>query len=173
MQQLPQGCNGGFRGGSGREGPVKAHGFEALLHILEGLLADDDVAADDQGDTLQTGFVSLLTQAAAVQLALAIQGRNHDGIGIGFDGGCNVLFLGDHNTQVHHLKTGFGKCVVQDLVAHGVDIGADDANDKNLLFSVLHNTPHYKNFVLRRMFVFPRYKTAKTPITSKPCQKQC
>ena len=57
MQQFTQCFNGGFGCGAGRECTIKAHILETLLHFLEFLLADDDVAAYDQRDALEAGFV--------------------------------------------------------------------------------------------------------------------
>ena len=51
----------------------------------------------------------------------------------GLDGGCDVLLLGHHNAQIDHLKARLRESVVEDLVAHGVDVSADDADDQHLL----------------------------------------
>ena len=39
-----------LRRGSRAKDPVKAHGFEALLDLFKGLLANNDIAADIQQD---------------------------------------------------------------------------------------------------------------------------
>ena len=67
---------------SGREGSVEAHRLESLFHFGELVLADDDVAADVEQDALQAGFVTLFSQAAAVQFALALRltRREADGL---------------------------------------------------------------------------------------------
>ena len=130
--------NGGFGQCAGREGPVKAHILKAALNIFKLLLADDDVATHQQGDVLEACFVALFPHTAAVQLTLTVQGRYHDGICAGFDGSGDVFFLSHHNAQVDYFKTGFCKGVIQDLVAHCVDVCANNAHNQNFLFSSLH-----------------------------------
>ena len=48
MQKLTQRVDGRFRRRSGRKSAVKAHGVEALFHILKFLLADNDISADSR-----------------------------------------------------------------------------------------------------------------------------
>ena len=55
-----QGLDSGFGSSSGRECTVKTHGLETLFNIFESLLADNDVAANQQGNALQASFIALL-----------------------------------------------------------------------------------------------------------------
>ena len=133
LQVLTESGDVNFGIGAGGKDAVKAHGQETLLDFGEGVLADDDIAANVEQDVLQAGLVALLAEAAAVQLALTVEGRDDDGICIGLDGGLDELLLGDHNAEVHDLKASFGKCIVKDLVADGVDVSADNAKDQFLI----------------------------------------
>ena len=63
-----------------RESAVKAHGVEALFHILKFLLADNDISADDQRDPEKAGLVTLFPHPAAIQLPLPIQAGNNNGV---------------------------------------------------------------------------------------------
>ena len=72
MENFPQGGDGDLRHGSRGECPVEAHGVEPGLHIFKTLFADDDVAAYQKGNALQSCFVAFFSHAPAVQFSLPV-----------------------------------------------------------------------------------------------------
>ena len=114
--------------------------MEPGLHIFKALLADDDVAAYQQRDALEACLIAFFPHAPAVQFSLPVQGGDHNGVGFGFNGGGDILLLGDHHAQVDDVKPGFCKSLVQNAVAHGVHVSTDDAHDQHFLFS-FHGYP--------------------------------
>ena len=137
MQDTLQGGDGDLRHGAGGENTVKAHGMEPGLHIGKLLLSNDDVAAHQQRDAFQACFVAFFPHPPAVQLALPVKGGDDDGVRFGFNGRCDVLFLGDHHPQVDHVKSGFRESLVQNAVPHRVNVCTNDAHNQNF-FLALH-----------------------------------
>ena len=113
----------------GREDPVEAHGLELPLDLLERGLADDEVAADVEEDPVEAALDGLLSQALAVDQAVAVEGGDEDGPGVGLDGGVEELVLADHDAQVDDVEAGLGEVGVEDLVADRMAVGPDDAQD--------------------------------------------
>ena len=94
-----------------------------------GRLSDDEVAADIEEDVVQAAFDALGPEAFAIDLAVAVEGGDEDGRGVGLDGRVDEFVLADHHPEVRHLEPGFGKVGVEDLVADRVAVGADDAEN--------------------------------------------
>lgn len=51
------------------------------------------------------------------------------------------FFLRNHNAEIDNIETRIGECMIQDLVADRVNIGADNADNKSLLSITV--TSHY------------------------------
>ena len=135
VQVFLERVDGGLRRGARRESAVEAHGLEAFFHLVKGLLADDDVAADVEQDAFEARLVALFAHAAAVQLALAIQGGDDDRVRVGLDCGGDVFFLGNHHAEVDDLEPSVCKRMVKDFVPNSVHIRANYADVKLLFVS--------------------------------------
>jgi hypothetical protein len=70
---------------AGRECTIESHVEEAALDDIPWLLAHHQVAAHIEQDVVETRFNAQVAEAAAIELALAIERRDENRIGRGFD----------------------------------------------------------------------------------------
>jgi hypothetical protein len=117
------------RGPPSREDAVVAHVQEYRFDIGEVALADDQVAADVEHDTVETAFEAAPAQSVAVDFAVTVDRGDEDGVGTGFDGGVDELVLADHDADVDDVEALAREGVLDDLVADSVAIGADHTED--------------------------------------------
>src|SRR6266550_4476276 len=117
----------GFYPGAGRCRAVESHLEKSLFNLGPGRLADDQIATNVEQDLVEAGFHTQIAKAAAVELALAVERRHHDGIGIGFHRCLDEFRGGGQRTEGNHLVARLLQRHRQYTVADDMRIGADDA----------------------------------------------
>src|SRR5438105_2141546 len=117
----------GFYPSARRCRAVESHVEESFFNLGPGRLADDEIAANVEQDLIETGFHTQIAEAAAVELALAVERGHHDGIGVGFHRRLDEFCGGGQRTESDHLVARLLQRHRQYAVADDMRIGADDA----------------------------------------------
>ena len=109
---------------------LEAHLFEFGFDVCEIMLPDHQVAADIKQDVADTAFDAALAQTQAVDVAVAINGRDDNRIGAGFDRGIDLFILAYHYAQIDYAKIMGSKNAVQNFIAYGMAVSTNDANNE-------------------------------------------
>ena len=94
------------------------------------MLPDHEIAADIKQDLLEAGFDTEIAEAAAIQLALAVERGHQDRVCGGLDCGFDEFGSRRERSKRYHLVAGGFQRHRQDPVADDVGVGADDAGDE-------------------------------------------
>ena len=95
------------------------------------MLAHYQIAAHVEQDVAEARFRAQIPEAPAVQLALAVERRDQNGVGVALDGGVDELAGGRERTQRHHLEAGLLQGAAEDAVADDVGVGSDHAGHQS------------------------------------------
>ena len=109
---------------------IEAHLFEFGLDVGKIMLTDHQVAANVKKNIAVTAFDAAFAQAQAVDIAVAVNRRDNDGVRAGFDSGIDIFILTDHHPQIDYAKIMGSKNAVQDFVAYCMAVSTNDANNK-------------------------------------------
>ena len=113
-----------------RRGAIESHLEESCLDFRPRRLADHEIAADIEQDPVEPCFDAKIAKPAAIELALPVQRRHHDRVGVGLDGGLDEIRRRRERAERDDLVARFLERHRQDPVADDMRVGADDAGDE-------------------------------------------